>query len=254
MKKIKCEIETSLTVKDLLEAGSHFGHQTRKWHPKVFPYLIGEKNSIHIIDVSKTLESIRKVGTYVLDAIKNDKRILFVGTKPQAKDVIEYVANDCGECFVKERWTGGLLTNPSSRIAVKKIKEMDETLENKEIGLKKKEIAILKKKREKIFKVFQGIMDMDELPSVLIVVDVKREALAISEAKILGIPVIGIVDTNGNPDVVDLPIVMNDDSVKSISTVLGEIGAIISQMKSQVLGSKEIAEDEMKAKIAEDSK
>lgn len=251
--KTNYAIETSLTVKDLVEAGAHFGHQTRKWHPKVAPYIVGEKNSIYIIDIAKTLASIRAAGKLIAETIKNKQSILFVGTKRQAKDVVELVAKDCEEFFVSERWTGGLLTNPSSRSSVEKIYKLEETLANPENGLKKKEVSKMTKKKDKIFKVFKGIMNMDEMPGLMIVVDIRQESLAVSEAKKLNIPTICLVDTNGNPEEATCPIVVNDDSVKSISAVLGELGEIIKQTKRHLFGSKEIAEEELRAKLELDS-
>ncbi|MCK5787814.1 MAG: 30S ribosomal protein S2 [Chlamydiia bacterium] len=247
--KISYEIETSLTVKDLLEAGAHFGHQTRKWHPKVAPYLLGSKNAIHIIDVSKALESLRQAGKMIIENINDGKSFLFVGTKRQARDVVALVAKECGEFFVNERWSGGLLTNPASRTGVEKMARLRAILDDENIGLKKKEISKMTKRYDKLYSVFHGITDMKKLPGMLIVVDVKSEALAISEAKKLNIPVIGIVDTNSNPQSVDCPIVINDDSVKSLSAAVGEIGQIIMQAKEHMNGKKEIAEDELKAKI-----
>lgn len=245
---IKSKIEISLTPRDLMEAGVHFGHKISKWHPKIGSFIYGKKNNIHIIDVAKTLESIRVAGSYIVNTIKEGKSILIVGTKRQAREAVACVAEEVKEHFVNVRWPGGLLTNPSSKQSLAKMIRLQKKLEDPSSDLTKKEQIRIGKQLKKLTDVFGGITKMEETPGLMIVVDIRQEDIAVKEAKTLGIPVIGIVDTNSNPFFVDCPIVANDDSINSISIILNELGQIISQAKDAIYGKEEIAEDEMQAK------
>ncbi len=206
---------------DLLAAGAHFGHLTRRWNPKMKPYIFMERNGIHIIDLKKSQELLDTACNAVSNIVAEDKRILFVGTKPQAKDVVTEEAKRCNAFYCTERWLGGMLTNFSTiRKSVKRLTniekmETDGTFES----ITKKERLFLNREREKLQDVLSGIVEMSRLPGALFVVDVKKEAIAVNEAKRLGIPVVAIVDTNCDPDGIDYPIPANDDALKSVQLV-----------------------------------
>ncbi len=205
----------------LLQAGSHFGHLTRRWNPKMKPYIFMERNGIHIIDLKKTQEMLDAACNAVANIVAEDKKVLFVGTKPQAKDVVTEEAKRCNAFYCTERWLGGMLTNFSTiRKSVKRLTniekmETDGTFES----ITKKERLFLNREREKLQDVLSGIVEMSRLPGALFVVDVKKEAIAVNEAKRLGIPVVAIVDTNCDPDGIDFPIPANDDALKSVQLV-----------------------------------
>jgi len=205
----------------LLQAGAHFGHLTRRWNPKMKPYIFMERNGIHIIDLKKSQEMLETACNAVSNVVAEDKRILFVGTKPQAKDVVAEEAKRCNAFYCTERWLGGMLTNFSTiRKSVKRLTniekmETDGTFES----ITKKERLFLNREREKLQDVLSGIVEMSRLPGALFVVDVKKEAIAVNEAKRLGIPVVAIVDTNCDPDGIDYPIPANDDALKSVQLV-----------------------------------
>lgn len=235
-------MEHILKVEDLLAAGAHFGHLTRRWNPKMSKYIFGERNGIHIIDIRKT----QVLFDYALKAIyeiaASGKIILFVGTKPQAKEVIEKQAKRCNMNYVSERWLGGMLTNFATiRKSIKRLNtidkmEIDGTFEK----ITKKERLLLGRERDRLRKVFGGIEEMTRLPGALFIVDIKKEHIAVKEAQILGIPVFAMVDTNCDPDPIDYIIPSNDDSVKAIDLFSGKIA-------EAVLEGSEIA----KLKVAE---
>lgn len=205
----------------LLQAGAHFGHLTRRWNPKMKPYIFMERNGIHIIDLKKSQEMLEVACNAVSNIVAEDKRILFVGTKPQAKDVVAEEAKRSNAFYCTERWLGGMLTNFATiRKSVKRLTniekmETDGTFES----ITKKERLFLNREREKLQDVLSGIVEMSRLPGALFVVDVKKEAIAVSEARRLGIPVVAIVDTNCDPDGIDYPIPANDDALKSVQLV-----------------------------------
>jgi small subunit ribosomal protein S2 len=205
----------------LLQAGSHFGHLTRRWNPKMKPYIFMERNGIHIIDLKKTQEMLDAACTAVSNIVAEDKRVLFVGTKPQAKDVVAEEAKRSNAFYCTERWLGGMLTNFSTiRKSVKRLTniekmESDGTFES----ITKKERLFLTREREKLQDVLSGIVEMSRLPGALFVVDVKKEAISVSEARKLGIPVVAIVDTNCDPDGIDFPVPANDDALKSVQLI-----------------------------------
>ena len=206
----------------LLEAGCHFGHLKRKWNPAMAPYIFMERNSIHILDLHKTVEKIDIAAEALKQIAKSGKRILFVGTKKQAKDIIAEKAQSVGMPYVIERWPGGMLTNfPTIRKAVKKMTNIDKLLADGTYDkLSKRENLQIHRKREKLEKNLGSIADLTRLPSALFVVDVLKEQIAVREANRLGIPVFGIVDTNSNPDNIDFIIPANDDASKSIEVIL----------------------------------
>jgi len=204
-------------MKELLEAGVHFGHQTRRWNPKMKPYIFGKRNGIYIIDLQKTLKLFNQVAEFVQQLAADGKRILFVGTKRQAQEAIAEEATRCGEFSVTNRWLGGTLTNfVTLRTSIQRLKEIESRLNDENSPLTKKEKLRLEREREKMSKNLEGIRDMGELPDALFVVDPKKEYIAVSEANKLGIPVIAIVDTNCDPELIDFPIPGNDDAIRAI--------------------------------------
>jgi len=206
-----------VTMKELLEAGVHFGHQTRRWNPKMKPYIFGKRNGIYIIDLQKTLKLFEQVVQFVGDLASQGKRILFVGTKRQAQEAIAEEARRCGEFFVTNRWLGGTLTNfITLRASIERLKETEARLNDETGQLTKKERLRFEREREKMVKNLDRIRDMEELPDALFVVDPKKEYIAVSEANKLGIPVIGVVDTNCDPELIDYIIPGNDDAIRAI--------------------------------------
>src|SRR5437899_10639796 len=205
-------------MKELLEAGVHFGHQTKRWNPKMKQYIFGERNGIYIIDLQKTLRLFKEATQFVTELAAQGKTILFVGTKRQAQDAIAEEAQRCGMFFVNQRWLGGLLTNfttiQRSLARLRELKAME--TEGRYETLSKKEIAQLEKEKRKLQKNLEGIRSMSRLPDALFVVDTRKEKIAVDEARKLKIPVIGVVDTNCDPDEVDFVIPGNDDALRSI--------------------------------------
>jgi small subunit ribosomal protein S2 len=206
-----------VTMKELLEAGVHFGHQTRRWNPKMKPYIFGKRNGIYIIDLQKTVKLFSQVAEFVGQLAAEGKRILFVGTKRQAQEAIAEEARRAGEFYVTNRWLGGTLTNfVTIRASIERLKEIEGRLGDDNSALTKKERLRLEREREKMTKNLEGIREMEELPDALFVVDPKKEYIAVSEANKLGIPVIAIVDTNCDPEMVDYLIPGNDDAIRAI--------------------------------------
>lgn len=207
----------NVTVRELLEAGVHFGHQTRRWNPKMAPYIFGSKDKIHIVDLDKTLELLNEATKAVESAVESGGRVLFVGTKRQASERIAAAATRCGQYFVNHRWLGGMLTNwKTISQSIKKLEQLEARVADKEIGLKKKEILNIERKIEKLNRALGGVRNMGGVPSLLIVLDVNVDQTAVQEAHVLGIPVVGICDTNSDPTLVTYPVPGNDDSVRAI--------------------------------------
>ena len=209
---------SNVTMKQLLEAGVHFGHQTRRWNPKMKPYIFADKNGIYIIDLQKTVRLFKKAYQFIRDTVAEGKNVLFVGTKRQAQEAIQEEATRCGMPYVNHRWLGGMLTNfQTIRKGIERLKELESMAEDGRLeGYTKKEIMRLKKERAKLLKNLGGIKEMKELPGALFVVDSRREYIAVKEARKLGIPVVAIVDTNCDPDEVDYVIPGNDDAIRAI--------------------------------------
>jgi len=205
----------------LLHAGAHFGHITRRWNPKMKPYIFMERNGIHIIDLKKTQEMLESACNAVANIVSQNRKPLFVATKQQAKDVVKEEANRCSAFYVTERWLGGMLTNFTTiRKSVKRLTNIDKmesdgTFEK----IVKKERLFLDRERQKLQNVLSGVVEMSRLPGLVFVVDVKKEAIAVKEAHRLGIPVVAIVDTNVDPDLIDFPIPANDDALKSVQCI-----------------------------------
>ncbi len=212
---------TTELIKQLLEAGVHFGHQTRRWNPKMKNYIFGEKSGIYIIDLQKTEAFLNEAREFISEMAAQGKPVLFVGTKKQAQEVIEEEAKRCGAFYVNHRWLGGLLTNfQTIKKSIRRYKEIEQ-MEKDGIfeSLTKKEIAALTKEREKLVKNLSGVIEMDRLPGAIFVVDSKKEETAVLEAKRLGIPIVALIDTNCDPDLITHPIPGNDDAIKSIRLV-----------------------------------
>ena len=208
----------AIAMKDLLEAGVHFGHQTKRWNPKMKPYIFGERNGIYIIDLGRTAKLYREAADYVANVCSQNGTVLFVGTKRQAQDAIAEEAQRCGMFFVNQRWLGGLLTNFTTiQRSLARLRELEAmSTDGRWETLSKKEIARLEKERRKLAKNLDGIRGMGRLPDIVFIVDTKHEQIAVDEARKLKIPVIGVVDTNCDPDEVDYVIPGNDDALRSI--------------------------------------
>lgn len=214
----------------LLQAGCHFGHLRRKWNPAMAPYIYTERNGIHIIDLHKTVEMIEEAANALRQIAKGGRRILFVGTKKQLKDIIAEKATSVGMPYVTERWPGGMLTNfPTIRKAVKKMSTIDKLLSDEQTNLNKRERLQITRQRAKLEKNLGSIADLTRLPSALFVVDVLKEAIAVKEANRLGIPVFGIVDTNSDPKDIDFVIPANDDAKDSVEVILAACCAAINE-------------------------
>jgi len=207
----------TIQMKELLEAGVHFGHQTRRWNPKMKPYIFGKRNGIHIVDLQKTQQHFDEAGEFVRGLAANGRNILFVGTKRQAQEAIREEASRCGMFYMNHRWLGGTMTNfRTIRKSVERFKEIEGILASEESHLTKKERIRLERQRRKMERALGGIREMEELPDALFVIDTVHEHIAVAEANRLGIPVVAIVDTNCDPEEVDYPIPGNDDAIRAI--------------------------------------
>lgn len=210
-----------VTYQELLDAGVHFGHLKRKWHPKMAPYIFMEKNDIHIIDLNKTQDKLEEAANAIKQIVKSGRKVLFVATKKQAKEIIETEAKRLNMPFVTERWLGGMLTNFATvRKSIKKMGNIDKMEQNGTMQtLSKKERLMIAREREKMQRVLGGIEDLTRLPAALFIIDIKNEHIAVKEAQKLNIPTIAMVDTNSDPTLVDFPIPSNDDATKSIALI-----------------------------------
>jgi len=220
---------TLVTLGELLDAGVHFGHQSSRWNPKMFPYIYTEQNGIHVIDLVQTARLLTHAYNYVQKAAKEGKQFLFIGTKRQAAGIMAEEANKCGAHYINHRWLGGTLTNWATvQGRVGYLKDLNKKEESGELNaLPKKEAALLRRERDKLDQNLGGLVNMLQVPDIAIVVDPKREATAIAECKKLGITIISILDTNSDPDVVDIPIPANDDAVRSIKLIISALSDAI---------------------------
>lgn len=233
-----------VSIKELLESGAHFGHQKHRWNPKMRRFIFEERNGVYIIDLAKTIHQIRKAQDVLRDVIKNRGRILFVGTKKQAKQVLRDSAEACGEFFVCERWLGGMLTNLTTiRQSVKTLERIEKKIAAG-TGLKKKELAELAKEQVKLDRNLAGIRGMRKPPSILVVVDPSKEHIAVAEAKKLGIPVMALVDTNCDPDPIDYVIACNDDALKSIKLILQALMTSVIDEKKKTKVTEEMKKED----------
>ncbi|PRY16254.1 SSU ribosomal protein S2P [Pontibacter ummariensis] len=235
----------STNYKELLEAGVHFGHLTRKWDPKMAPYIFMEKNGIHIIDLNKTLVALDEATNAIKNIAKSGRKILFVATKKQAQEIVSDEAKRLKMPYVTDRWLGGMLTNFATvRKSLKKMSTIDKMMKDPEQSkaLAKREKLMLSREREKLERVLGGIADLSRLPAALFVVDVKREHIAVKEAQKLNLPVFAICDTNSNPELVDFPIPANDDASKSVALIVSIVGKAIEEGLSERKVDKEETE------------
>ena len=243
----------SVTMKELLEAGVHFGHQTRRWNPKMKKYIYGGRGGIYIIDLHQTLKLFDEAQKFIQEVAQRNEPILFVGTKKQAQDAVEEAAKRCRQYYVNQRWLGGMLTNFTTiQSRIQKLRELEQmeadgTLER----LPKKEAARLLDEKEKLERFFGGIKDMPGLPGALFVVDTKKEHIAVAEARKLEIPVVAIVDTNCDPDEVDYVIPGNDDAIRAIKLIANKIADAVLEARPDLLEQPEEAEAEAVAEEAE---
>lgn len=240
-----------VSMKQLLEAGVHFGHQTRRWNPKMARFIFTERNGIYIIDLQKTVKKIEEAYDFVREVAETGKPILFVGTKKQAQDSIKEEAERSGMYFVNERWLGGMLTNHKTiKTRIDRLRKLEKMQEDGTFDvLPKKEVIKLMAEKEKLEKYLGGIKDMTELPGALFVVDPRKERIAIKEAQKLGIPVVGIVDTNCDPDELDFPIPGNDDAIRAVKLIAGAMSQAIIEAKQGAIEvtSSEAAEETVEA-------
>ncbi|OFW84088.1 MAG: 30S ribosomal protein S2 [Alphaproteobacteria bacterium GWF2_58_20] len=207
----------SFTMRQMLEAGIHFGHHTRRWNPKMKPYIFGVRNSVHIIDLEQSVPMLYRALEAVQQVVQNGGRVLFVGTKRQAQDKMAAAAKRCGQYYVNHRWLGGTLTNfKTISQSISRLRNLDEILADNGRGLTKREILQHTRERDKLEQSLGGIKDMGGLPDIIVVIDTLREAIAIKEAQKLKIPVVAVIDTNSNPDGIDFPIPGNDDALRAI--------------------------------------
>lgn len=235
---------SNVSMKELLEAGVHFGHQTKRWNPKMKPYIFDERNNIYVINLQKTVKKFKEAADYLIGTIAEGGTILFVGTKKQAKDAIQEEALRCNMHYVNQRWLGGTLTNFATiQQSIKRLKRLEEMKETGEISLlTKKEALQLERDREKKEKFLGGIKNMDRLPDAVFVIDPKKEKIAVHEANVLGIPVIAIVDTNCDPDPIDFVIPGNDDAIRAIKLFASRVAECV--LEGQELQQKRITTQE----------
>jgi small subunit ribosomal protein S2 len=246
-----------LSYNDLLDAGVHFGHLTRKWDPKMAPYIFMEKNGIHIIDLNKTISSLEEASAALRAIVRSGRKVMFVATKKQAQEIVTTEADKLKMPYVTDRWLGGMLTNFATvRKSIKKMSSIDKMLKDEVIvkTIAKRERLMLTREEEKLKRVLGGITELTRLPAALFIVDVKREHIAVSEAKKLGIPVFAMCDTNSNPDLIDYPIPANDDAYKSISIIITAISKAIEEGLAERKQDKDDAREaeEVEAKKAAD--
>ena len=236
----------AISIKQLLEAGVHFGHQTRRWNPKMKPFIFGKRNGVHIIDLQKTLQLFKEAVDFLTQLAAQGKTVLFVGTKNQAQETVEEEARRCGMYWVNNRWLGGLLTNfPTVQNSIKRYRELESMRENGHYDkLAKKEVARLERERKKFEKNLLGIKDIDRCPDALFVVDSKQETIAIREAAKLKIPIVAIVDTNSDPDLIDFLIPGNDDALRAIKLFAGT-------MADAILAGKAVYSSRLEAEMKE---
>jgi len=236
-----------ISMKSLLEAGVHFGHQTRRWNPKMAKFIFTERNGIYIIDLQKAVKQIEEAYAFTRNIVEEGGKVLFVGTKKQAQEAIETEAKRSGQYYISQRWLGGMLTNYKTiRKRINRLKDLEKMEEDGTFDLlPKKEVINLRHEMERLEKFLGGIKEMDKLPDLLFVIDPKKEKIAVSEAKILGIPVIGVVDTNCDPDEVDIAIPGNDDAIRAVKLLTGTIAnAIVEARQGEQFEVEEREEQE----------
>ena len=243
-----------VSMKQLLEAGVHFGHQTRRWNPKMSRFIFTERNGIYIIDLQKTVKKIEEAYSFIREVAETGKPILFVGTKKQAQDSIKEEAERSGMYYVNERWLGGMLTNYQTiKKRIDRLRELERMQEDGTFDvLPKKEVIQLMNEKEKLENYLNGIKDMPEVPGAIFIVDPRKERIAVKEAHKLGIPVVGIVDTNCDPDEIDFPIPGNDDAIRAVKLIASTISqAIIEAKQGQIEETTSTEEAAVEAEVVE---
>ena len=229
-----------LKFEDLLDTGAHFGHVTRKWHPNYKPYVLMEKNGVHIINLDETISSFSKAIDFLQKIVKKNGEILFIGTKKQAKDIVQQEADRCGMFYIVERWLGGSLTNFTTiKKSIKRLKSLEKEGSNLYENLTKKETQMLNRERVKLSDQHRGIKDMRKPPDAVVIVDGQYEATAIKEATSMNIPTVALVDSNTDPNIVDFPIPANDDSLRTIQLIISSIADSILEVKGESKDKKE---------------
>jgi small subunit ribosomal protein S2 len=220
-------------MQQLLEAGAHFGHQTHRWNPKMKPYIFGERNGVHIIDLSQSVPLFARALDFITQTVQRGGKVLFVGTKRQAQEPIAEAAQVCGQHYVNHRWLGGMLTNwKTISNSIKRFKSLEEQLSGDTAGLTKKEILQLTRERDKLEKSLGGIRDMGGLPDVIFIIDSNKEELAVKEANVLGIPVVAILDSNSDPTGIAFPVPGNDDASRAIRLYCDAVAAAVNAGRS----------------------
>jgi small subunit ribosomal protein S2 len=229
----------SFTMRQLLEAGVHFGHTTRRWNPKMEPFLFGARNGVHIIDLEQTVPLLGRALESIRDTAAGGGRVLFVGTKRQASEVVADAAARCGQYFVNHRWLGGMLTNwQTITKSIKRLRDLEKTLEGDAQGLTKKEMLQLTRERDKLNRALGGIKDMGGLPDVLFIIDTNKESIAVLEAAKLNIPVVAVLDSNSDPDNITFPIPGNDDAMRAITLYCELVaGAVLDGLQAEMMES-----------------
>ncbi len=227
----------SFTMRQLVEAGVHFGHNTRRWNPKMAPYLFGVRNGIHIIDLQQSVPMLHRAMQAVRDVTAGNGRVLFVGTKRAASDIVADAAKKCGQYYVNHRWLGGMLTNwKTISQSIKRLRELDDQLASGALaGLTKKEQLVLSREKEKLDRALGGIKDMGGLPDILFIIDTNKESLAVQEANKLGIPVVAVIDSNSDPAGISYPVPGNDDAIRAIQTYCDLVaGAVLDGIQASI--------------------
>jgi len=229
----------AFSMRQLLEAGVHFGHNTRRWNPKMGPFLFGSRNDIHIIDLQQTVPLLHQAMLAVRKTVASGGRVLFVGTKRQASERVADAARKCGQYFVNHRWLGGMLTNwRTISNSIKRLRDLDEQLAGEVVGLTKRELLGLTRERDKLERALGGIKEMGGLPDILVVIDTNKESIAVAEARKLGIPVVAVIDSNSDPEGIDYPVPGNDDAIRAINLYCDLIaGAVLDGIQEELAHS-----------------
>lgn len=243
------------TMRQLFEAGIHFGHNTRRWNPKMQPYLFGVRNGVHIIDLEQTVPMLSRALQALRDTAANGGRVLFVGTKHQAQEKIAEAAKRCGQYYVDHRWLGGMLTNwKTISQSIKRLRELDEKLQNEALKLTKKEQLNMTRQRDKLERALGGIKEMGGLPDILFILDTNKESLAVEEATKLGIPVVAVLDSNSCPDHITYPVPGNDDATRAIELFCDLVAlSVLDGIEAEMSGSAKDAGAAAKPRIQEDA-
>jgi small subunit ribosomal protein S2 len=237
----------TFTMRQLLEAGVHFGHSTRRWNPRMAPYLFGERNGIHVIDLQQTVPMLYQALNAVRSVVANGGRVLFVGTKRQAAERVADAARRCGQYYVNHRWLGGMMTNWSTiSHSIKRLRDLDQQLQEGTVGLTKKELLRMTRERDKLDRALGGIKEMGGLPDVLVVIDTNKESIAVAEANKLSIPVVAVVDSNSDPEGINFPIPGNDDAIRAINIYCDlMVGAVLDGLQAEMSArGKDVGEQE----------